>query len=860
MKKTGYLFLLVLLFVSSFFQIYSIENEIEKIQEQQEDKEWYLYKEIASYTIDGVRESRKKKVSKVFNSYIGKFFTYDILSELQRDLYSLGYFQSIDPSVDKDEEGKLILIFSFKEIDSIENIKFVSSNPEQELYFSQKELLKVLPFSQNDIQTDSEIYASVNFLKEFYTERGRENTKINVEITDGIKEGCVNVTYLISEDIAKIVSEIKFESADSNELSFRTTILQNQISTKASSSIKSGFYVGSRLEEDRQKLISYYKKNGYKDVNITISDITIINTTSVDDFQRISIKFIIDEGKLWRFGSVQFVGNTIFDEKKLSEQFLFNIDDVFDNDKMRASVEAQLLLYYNVGYIFANIDARSEEDKENGIVNIIFSIYEGEKSHVEKIIFTGLVKTKEYVFKRELELKEGDVFSREKLQSSFKNIYNTGLIKNLNYNLTKGSQDNMLILEIIVEEGQQMDLSLGITFGGNDTGFPLSFLVSVNNKNLKGTGATFSTSVQVTTDYQALNLSIGSGWMKDVRWSNSISFSFERSIKDNILQKNPYSEYSVGRNKAFPFGYSSYEEFQAYDSAPPAYRFLMSYEMYRIAVSYGSGYTWMFKEGRLTLSGGLSIGLNHVTYDENEYTPFEYLIYEYRQGWRFSNRLSVSLTWDGRDFFDDTTKGYMLTQNLVYAGGFIGGLSNYIKTSTMASGYISILRTGRKDEIKPKTLVGSYTTTLSLVLPQYWNTKTDKENEGWAWHDAKYGATRTEMLYIDGMRVARGHKSVYDISFMWDNMVELSYPLVQNIVNAELFTSITGASKSLDNVSGNIVWYGAFGIGAKLKIPGFPLGFYFVADYKIKGDSVTWIDGGLFDYIHPVIAISTSLI
>ena len=124
--------------------------------------------------------------------------------------------------------------------------------------------------------------------------------------------------------------------------------------------------------------------------------------------------------------------------------------------------------------------------------------------------------------------------------------------------------------------------------------------------------------------------------------------------------------------------------------------------------------------------------------------------------------------------------------------------------------------------------------------------------------DPKYGATRSEMIYIDGMRVARGHKAVYDISFMWDNILELAYPLVQGIVNGEVFSSLTLASKSLSNL--NLVYYGAFGAGVKLKISGFPLGIYLVGDYKIKDDKVTWIDGGLFNYIHPVVAVSTSLI
>ena len=253
--------------------------------------------------------------------------------------------------------------------------------------------------------------------------------------------------------------------------------------------------------------------------------------------------------------------------------------------------------------------------------------------------------------------------------------------------------------------------------------------------------------------------------------------------------------------------------------------------------------------------------MNRVYYDENSGIPYEYLVYKYHQAWQWSNMLSVSIQWDGRDFVQNTTNGYLLSQSFTYAGGVLGGLSNYIRSNTSVSGYVSLFKIG--NGIKPRALVLSLTSNLGLMLPQWWGCDVDTgRTQGWQWHDPKYGATKNEMLYIDGMLVSRGTDSVYDLSFLWDTIVELSFPIAVDIINFEVFTSITAGAKELAfNKPLSVTWYGALGLGVRLKISGFPLGLYFVGNYSYTDGmaGVEWKTGGIFNYVRPVLSISTSL-
>ena len=128
------------------------------------------------------------------------------------------------------------------------------------------------------------------------------------------------------------------------------------------------------------------------------------------------------------------------------------------------------------------------------------------------------------------------------------------------------------------------------------------------------------------------------------------------------------------------------------------------------------------------------------------------------------------------------------------------------------------------------------------------------------------------MLYIDGMTIGRGFSTVIDQAFLWDNMLELSYVLVKNVVQAEAFVSATAVNDELSDIKNGMNWYFATGFGLKLKISGFPLGLYLVknATYRFEGTDTTrsfnWLGGSYFhgkrdtSGMSLVLAISLSLI
>ncbi len=153
---------------------------------------------------------------------------------------------------------------------------------------------------------------------------------------------------------------------------------------------------------------------------------------------------------------------------------------------------------------------------------------------------------------------------------------------------------------------------------------------------------------------------------------------------------------------------------------------------------------------------------------------------------------------------------------------------------------------------------------VGFMFKQWWDNdgycSYDDHGTGWTWHEAAEGATAYEMFYIDGMNIARGFDAETHLSFLWNNQIELSYPIVLDILNVEVFGSATAAVNTLEDLKWNqLEWYFAFGAGVRLSIPGFPLGLYLVQNATIKDGTASWVTDGNIGSLNLVLAISTSL-
>ena len=845
---------------------------------------WYYNLEMAEFTYSGLVNIPESEINDALYVYRYKPFTDEIYAELEAKLYAIDGIDFVVATPEEIDDKEFRIAFQFYEIPMVSAIVYEGNDAikTREL----REAVTAIAVGKFIDPMNTAVFESAeNQIIAAYTAKGFLNVPVEYEIEQDPETSTYRIIFNITEGEQTRVIKIQFSGNEH----FDSASLKKVVKSKVKSLFNNGYLDEDKLKIDAANISDYYQKNGYIDVIVSDPIIEYVESSSSKYLEAI-VTFDIKEGEQWFYGGMEVTGNNIFSDEEIRDVQTMKVGSVLNIESVHSDFEAIADLYYDEGYIYTGMDISDEKtskrDTTNMTVTFSLNITEGPQAVIEQILISGLSKTKEYVMRRELTIEPGEVFSKTKFTTSLLNLYNTGLLANVNYDFLYGQTENGVILDLILEEGKTKDIQFGATFGGTLNQFPVSGFVQWQDRNLFGKAQTFGVGLTLSPDTQSIDLSFGDSWFRNHRWSNSLSFGFSRSSHDGELQLGTNApKYYNGRNsdETWPLGYSSAAQWANSNNEYPSSRDLMKYDLFTLSLGWNTGYTFIYDVGRLSLYGGLSFSRNRAVYDD-KYIPFERLINLYRGDkdnfwdWKPSRKLSFGIQWDGRDYVTNTTKGYLLSTSVTYAGGFMGGLSNYIKLNTSAASYLKLFSVHLKDE-KTKNIMLCVSTSASFMFKQLYNYNKvyndDPTKDYIALWDPKYGATKYEMLYIDGMTIGRGFNMVIDQAFLWDNMIEISYPLVENILQAEVFVSATGVNSELNQVKQGINWYFAAGTGVKLKIQGFPLGLYLVKNWTYKHQSVssvegdrTWnsIGGTFFNFgrsdrgMSLVLAISTSLI
>lgn len=820
--------------------------------------EWYVGKAMTDFRYTGLQNVSEKTIDALLSDYVGMPYSDDAFNEITDLLYSQNWMEwFIAEANTEGEEMNLVIDFEVHETPYVNSVNIVGNNK-----IRSSALSEILDISKGDFFNYTMLGSNAILLKNDYLSKGYRDVTVEPSYELDEATNRVSVKFDVNEGKQYKVREILFE----NISGVSAKELNKLLKTKAKSFFNAGNLVESTIYEDEASILSYYATKGYPDA--VVSELRIEPTgEEKDNVVYMNVIFSMDEGSRWTIGTINITGNEVFSDEEVAATFSIKEGAILNIEDISLMLQNLSTLYYDNGYIRAYVNPIESRDEDTHTISYDIQIFEGPQSVVEEILITGLTKTKPYVFERELNMKVGDIFSRADYIKSQQNLMNTGLLKGISAEIYAGSSSDGVIVEFIVEEGNQMELQFGATFGGTAEGFPISGFLQWADKNLSGTGRDLSVGTTLSPTTQSVSFSIADDWVGDQRWSNGVSVSLERSVRKGALQKGIGSEFFDGRDnnkETYPLGYSSsYDWYKS--NITPSLAYLMNYDYYRIALGYNTGYSFVWNPGTLTVGAGVSIGLNHAVYNEDNFTPYELLIKKYHDKWQFSNMLSFNLSWDGRDLKTNTTRGYIVSLDFTYAGGVLQGLSNYNRFGLNTSAYHSLYKYVTK-EGKEKNLVLSGTSNISLMLPQYWN---NPEDGGWGWHAPQQGATKYEMLYIDGMNIGRGFNVVYDQSFLWHNQLEVTYPLIDQVLGLEAFASATGIASDLEKLTSfsKINWYLAGGAGVKMQIPGFPLGLYLVKNATItEANGFAWDGGFVFHSnnrpnsgLKLVLAITTSL-
>jgi len=175
---------------------------------------------------------------------------------------------------------------------------------------------------------------------------------------------------------------------------------------------KSGKYVKSDFEADKQFLIDFYKSKGYRDIAI-VSD-----TMYTHDASSMNINLTLETGRKYYFRNITWEGNFLYPDETLDGILGIKAGDVYDLDLINKKLTFNPTggadissLYMDDGYLFFNVTP-VEVKIVGDSIDMEMRMYEGAQATIDKVYITGNDKTNDHVVMRELRTMPGDKFIR----------------------------------------------------------------------------------------------------------------------------------------------------------------------------------------------------------------------------------------------------------------------------------------------------------------------------------------------------------------------------------------------------------------------------------------------------------------
>ncbi len=247
------------------------------------------------------------------------------------------------------------------------------------------------------------------------------------------------------------------------------------------------------IDLDKRLLENYYRNLGYHKVKV-LNSFAELNITE----SSFKLVFNVDAGKKYFFNDFSLTLPDDYnknDFKKIEKIFSKLKNERYSLDNINLILEeidkiASLRLY---DFIDANV---TESIQDGNKINFDFKILDSEKYYVERVNILGNFQTIEEVIRNRLIVDEGDPLNELLFNKSMDNIKSLGIFKKVKSNIKDGSDPNLKIIDVIVEEKPTGEISLaaGVGTGGTTIGG------GIVEKNFLGKGINLKTNLEISEE------------------------------------------------------------------------------------------------------------------------------------------------------------------------------------------------------------------------------------------------------------------------------------------------------------------------------------------------------------------------
>jgi len=593
---------------------------------------------VTGIEIKGNKSIGSNTIISKIKTKVGSPYQETVVSDDLKRLYLLGYFSDIKIDTEVYKDG-LKVIITVTERPIIEKIAFLGI---LRLSMREDKLKETLKSKETQYLDYPNLAEDAKSIKKLYEKIGYSQAEVNYRVDISKDTDKARIEFNVVEGRRVRIKDILVEG----NKNFSAKRILRLMKTKRAWFFNAGVLKDEVLLEDIERIKSFYHREGFTDV---VVDYEVKPRPKKPFLLYITIR--IQEGKKYLVGNVTIQGNEHILKKDILERLKVCVPGkVFSEEALSQDVVNIQGLYFDRGYISAEVQEATSLNSYTGRIDIVYNITESEVAYVDKIKVRGNVKTKDIVIRRELRIRPGDKFDGDKLKRSKERLQNLGFFEEVKYDTEDTQVPNKKDLVVEVKESKTGAFSFG---GGYSTVDQFVGFVEIEQKNF---------------DWKNFPYFTGGGQDLKLRGSlGSISNGFDLSFTEPWLFDYPVS-----------FGFDGYKHTHSRDE------------------DVGYGYDEDIIGGDLRLGKELTEYLRadlmyrHDTIKITNITDnaTDDLLREY--GSNTISSMQFGLTFDTRDNAFDPTKGDILSGSLESAGGLFGGDKDFWKFLGRASHYFPV--------------------------------------------------------------------------------------------------------------------------------------------------------------------------
>ena len=440
--------------------------------------------EIGGITFEGADNFDTRVVQLVAGLQVGDRIKVpgDKISAAVENLWKQGMFEDVQIRVSRIQGSIIFLKIILRERPRMDKFAFTGVRKGEA-----DKLREEIKIANGEVVTENMLRTAVNKIKGFYIDKGYTRVEVNPTVTDDTT-GRVTITFNVNRGKVVKIDSLIFEGNEQ----MKTTKLQSKMEkthdvhyfwklmfwTKAF--WKKSRYIENDFREDLDKVVAYYNEQGFRDARIvsdTVWDVPQSEMTGNDKKKAkqdlLKIKVNVYEGQRFFFRNITFSGNTVYSDELLHRALRINKGDPYNKKELDMNLSYNpagtdiTSLYMDNGYLFFRATP-VEVAVDGDSIDIEIRIVEGKQARIRNVSVEGNTITNDKVIMRELHTRPGDLFSRDAILRSRRELVTLGYFKEEKIEPVPkpNAEDGTVDIVYKVEEGSTSQLNLQGGYGG----------------------------------------------------------------------------------------------------------------------------------------------------------------------------------------------------------------------------------------------------------------------------------------------------------------------------------------------------------------------------------------------------------